>query len=220
MTIGDALSRVNTIRVEIGRSSEEVLPQVFRTVADELAQATGASITVGPVSDPTRPEPGIFHLLQSQQGVMPDTVRMGLEEDGSGYLAVNPLHLLFPFVTHLLRDRIDDDPSGVAGGVEVETAFSWQRSTFDFFLTQEGRIQKDLDRDAYVRRLAESGFTHMEVNGLAFREPIETGPPEETYPMFYTYCPALDQFVESDLGAGLYPEEYLSANREYLRTNA
>ena len=60
MTIGDALSRVNTIRVEMGRSSEEALPQVFRTVADELAQATGASITVGPVSDPTRPEPGVF----------------------------------------------------------------------------------------------------------------------------------------------------------------
>jgi len=108
----------------------------------------------------------------------------------------------------------------VAGGVELGTAFSWQRSTFDFFLTQEGRIQKGLDRDAYVRRLAESGFTHMEVNGLAFREPIETGPPEETYPMFYTYCPALDQFVESDLGAGLYPRDYLTANLEFLKKNA
>lgn len=220
MTIGDALSRVSTIKVEMRSLPAEDLPSVFRTVAEEIAQATGASITLDSIADPTRPENGVFHLLQDLDGMMPGSVTLGLQEDGSGYLAVNPLHLLFPFVTHLLKDRIDDDLSGVAGGTEFRTAFSWNRSTFDFFLTQEGRIQKGLDPDGYVRRLAESGFTHMEVNGLAFPAPIETGPPGETYPMFYTYCPALDQFVESDLGTGLYPGDYLSANLDFLKRNA
>jgi hypothetical protein len=220
MTIGDALSRVTTIKVELGSLSEEDLPPVFRTVADELARATGASVTIESIPEPTRPQKGVFHLLQGLNGMTRESGTLGLKEDGSGYLAVTPLHLLFPFVTHLLRDRFHDDVSAVAKGAGFPTAFSWQRSTFDFFLTQEGRIQKGLDRERYVRRLAESGFTHMEVNGLAFPAPIETGPPEETYAMFYTYCPALDQFVESDLGAGLYPEDYLSANLDYLKTNA
>ncbi|MCK7523948.1 MAG: hypothetical protein MZV64_43155 [Ignavibacteriales bacterium] len=41
---------------------------------------------------------------------------------------------------------------------------------------------------------------------------LETGPKGEIYPMFYTYCPALDQFVYSSLNKGLYPFYYLSAN--------
>ena len=48
-----------------------------------------------------------------------------------------------------------------------------------------------------MRRLAESGFTHVEVNALAYPMGLETGPKGEVYPMFYTYCPALDQFVYS-----------------------
>ena len=123
MTIGDALSQVRTIRVATGSSSEKDLPPVFRTVADELAQATGASVTIGSISDPTRPGEGVFHLLQGMEGLKAESVAMGLREDGSGYLAANPLRLLFPFVTHLLRDRIDEDLSSVVRGAEFPTAF-------------------------------------------------------------------------------------------------
>ena len=38
--------------------------------------------------------------------------------------------------------------------------------------------------------------------------------------MFYTYCPALDQFVYSSLNKGLYPFYYLSANLASLKRNA
>jgi hypothetical protein len=170
-------------------------------------------------------EPGTFHILRNLGGggteaAVEGSVRFHLDESGSGYLFAEPLHLLFPFVVHLLRDRIDEDLPPVALEEAVAPAFAWQRSTFDFFLTQEGRSQKGLDRDGYVRRLAESGFTHMEVNGLAFPAPWERGPRGEAYPMFYTYCPALDQFVESELGAGLYPRDYLAANLTFLRSNA
>jgi len=225
MTLRDALSRVDTIIVDTGGFQPEELPQVFRTVARELAAATGASVRVEPVPDPASPEPGTFHLGRQAgesggEAQMEGSVEFKLNQEGAGYLMAEPVRLLFPFVTHLLRDRIDDDLSEAADGITVTPAFAWQRSTFDFFLTQEGRSQKDLDRDTYVRRLAESGFTHVEVNGLAFPAPWEPGSPGEAYPMFYTYCPALDQFVESDLGAGLYPSDYLSANLAYLKSNA
>jgi hypothetical protein len=38
--------------------------------------------------------------------------------------------------------------------------------------------------------------------------------------MFYTYCPALDQFVDSELNRGLYPRDYLAANLANLKTHA
>ena len=77
----------------------------------------------------------------------------------------------------------DRELGDLAAGRTFPAAFGWVRSTYDFFLTQEARIQKGLDREAYVRRLAESGFTHVEVNGLAFPTGIESGPPGEAYPM-------------------------------------
>lgn len=149
-----------------------------------------------------------------------EAVYCRLRENGAGILATASPRLLYPFLTHLLRDRGETALGDLQEGRDFPPAFSWVRSTFDFFLTQEGRAQKGLDREAYVRRLAESGFTHLEVNGLADRDGIERGPPGEAYPMFYTYCPALDQFVESDLGAGLYPREHLRSNLEFLKRNA
>jgi len=218
LTIADALSQVRSVRVE------ESAPQVVHTAAAELALACGGVVEAGLTGELARPEPGVFSLLGSLD-VVNDTVDdhsvyLRLAGDGSGYLAARPPRNLFPFVTHLMRDLANDSIASVEQGRVFRAAFEWLRSTYDFFLTQEGRIQRRLDRATYVRRLAESGFTHMEVNGLAFRAGLESGPPGEAYPMFYTYCPALDQFVSTDLNEGLYPTEYLSANLEYLRRNA
>ena len=97
-------------------------------------------------------------------------------------------------------------------GTTITPSFRWNRSTYDIFLTQEARVQHGLDPETYVRELARWGFTHAEVNALAYPMGIETGPKGEVYPMFYTYCPAMDQFVYSSLNKGLYPFYYLSAN--------
>ena len=51
-------------------------------------------------------------------------------------------------------------------------------------------------------------------------QPFESGPPGDVYSWFYDYSPDLDQFVESSLIKGMYPAEYLQANREYLKANA
>ena len=62
MTIADALSRVKTIAVEAGA------PPVIRTVAEELAGATGGEITDDGGGAATRPEPGVFRLLPDPPG--------------------------------------------------------------------------------------------------------------------------------------------------------
>jgi hypothetical protein len=143
-----------------------------------------------------------------------------LRKDGSGFVASSCSHLLYGAFASVLDVASDRDVSALESGVTLAPAFAWNRTCYDLFLNQEGRIQRGSNRETYVRRLAECGFTHVEVNGLAFPMGLETGPKGEVYPMFYTYCPALDQFVHSRLNKGLYPFYYLSANLEYLKQNA
>lgn len=59
----------------------------------------------------------------------------------------------------------------------------------------------------------------MTVNGLGVERPFETGPRGDVYSWFYDYSPDLDQFVSSSLVEGLYPQEYLSANLAFLKSN-
>jgi hypothetical protein len=68
--------------------------------------------------------------------------------------------------------------------------------------------------------LAEQGFTHVAVNGLAADRPHESGPPGDVYSWFYDYSPDLDQFVSSSLLEGCYPKDYLKANLELLQATA
>ncbi|MBT3232943.1 MAG: hypothetical protein HN356_09020 [Calditrichaeota bacterium] len=142
-----------------------------------------------------------------------------IRKDGSGFLIVSKPYFLFSFASHIFDNLLDTDIEDFASGKFITPAFDWQRVSYDYFLTQEGRIQRNFDRESYVRELARLGFTHLEVNGLGFPMGIETGPKGEIYPMFYTYCPALDQFVYSELNKGLYPNYYLSANMKYLKEN-
>jgi hypothetical protein len=81
------------------------------------------------------------------------------------------------------------------------------------------RHARHFDREAYVRQLAEQGFTHLTVNGLGVDSPFETGPPGDVYSWFYDYSPDLDQFVSSSLLADTYPPAYLSANLDFLKSN-
>jgi hypothetical protein len=98
--------------------------------------------------------------------------------------------------------------------------FSAEKSTFDLFLTQYARLLRGFDREKYIREYGRLGFTHIEVNALATPAPIEKGVPGEFYPDFYTYCPALDQFVSSRLNDGIYPQAYLETNLSLLIENA
>jgi hypothetical protein len=210
----------------------ENAPPVFHTVATELATISGGEVVIGSEaaaeirgSGSFHIRPGVSHLpAKILEALSADGNRNGvffeLGQDGSGEIAATHTRFLYSFVTYLLRDLADEDIAGVSNGKFFRSTFSWNRPTYDYFLTQEGRIQRNLNRETYVRRLAESGFTHLEVNGLAFPEGLESGPTGEAYPMFYTYCPALDQFVSSELNEGLYAEGHLSANLGYLKSNA
>jgi hypothetical protein len=135
-----------------------------------------------------------------------------LSDEGDGELRASHPAFLYAFV-HLLADGLLDDRSDeLADGVLVEASFALHRPLYDQILTQVARSARRFDPEAYVEHLARSGFSHLEVNGLATHIPFEPGVPTEFYNQFYTYCPGLNNFVDSPLTRGLYPAEYLQAN--------
>ncbi len=206
-------------------------PEVLDTIADELSiELDDLAVKLVPsIAIPT--DDGelmlsvvsledFYRLTGSEAPADRDAVYFKLSRNGAGCILATHRSLLFSFTRYLLDVLVDEDERPFAEGKVFKPAFPWQRVSYDYFLTQEGRITQDLDRESYVRQLALMGLTHIEVNGLGSPMGIETGPPGEIYPMFYTYCPALDQFVYSELNQGLYPYYYLSANLNYLKENA
>jgi len=225
-TIAEALCKVHAIWIERGA------PPVVRTTAEEIHNFYHAEIEeVDAIPSVERGIPeGVLVVALHEVGHSGHSGHSGgngdpsayfrLSGDGAGIVGANRKYLLFGFACHLLFSLAHDDLATVAEGKTFTAAFPWQRTCFDFFLNQEGRIQKGFCKETYIRRLAENGFTHLEVNGLAYPMALESGPKGETYPMFYTYCPALDQFVYSALNEGIYPKYYLSENLGYLKRSA
>ncbi|HJO37288.1 MAG: hypothetical protein QGF21_11985 [Vicinamibacterales bacterium] len=215
MTVSQALARVTEVRIdpEAGAAIAQTAARIASEVGVEVVTAS---------ADTARAEPGVFRvsLRVAANDERTPSVTIQLDADGSGGLAATSASVLYGAAVNLVT-RLGDDPvETYRHGQRRPVAFAWQRSLFDFVLTQEGRIQHGRDPAAYIERLAARGFTHVEVNGLAAPSGLETGPPGEIYPMFYTYGPALDQFVSSRLNAGLYPEDWLAANLANLKANA
>ena len=140
-----------------------------------------------------------------------------VDDAGNGEVVASDASFLYGLAC-LMRDGLPGiDAAEPADGILIEGAFAWNRPLFDQVLTQTARSVRDFDPEGYIRRMAECGFTHLEVNGLASHIPFEPGVPTEYYNQFYTYCPALTQFVDSTLTRGLYPYEYLQANLNRLK---
>ena len=90
------------------------------------------------------------------------------------------------------------------------------RPAYDSLLNNHARTAKGFDPEDHIREMARQGYSHIEVNGYAANFPYEKAAPDELLYLFYTYCPALDQFVYSKLNKGIYPFDYLQANLRKL----
>lgn len=226
MNISKALEKIRAIHYP------ENSPQVVETILDEFRRQLPGVKRVERSTVSNGSNEGSFFIAvmdtkdMKRIGVDPSGVKDGrfvhiqVCENGNGMLLTSHPYYLYASARYILEELSDQPINGWEKGRTLKPAFNWHRIAYDYFLTQEGRIQRAFDRLEYVQELARLGFTHVEVNGLAYPMALETGPEGETYPMFYTYCPALDQFVSSSLNEGLYPSYYLSANLKYLKENA
>ena len=224
MRIKQALKNIRKIqyRQDQGQVLETTARKFISKIAGAYAESVSAtdynvtdSFVISVVSTEELPDLDISNSNSPNK----ESIFFRIRENGSGCLLASKPYLLFSFASYIFDNLLDEDIEAYLSGKFINPAFDWQRVSYDYFLTQEGRIQRNFDRETYVHELARLGFTHIEVNGLGFPMGLETGPKGEIYPMFNTYCPALDQFVYSELNKGLYPHYYLSANLKYLKEN-
>lgn len=224
MKVSDALSLIQ--KIYIHESSK-----VAGTAAHELQQASGAKIVISETTE-IQDNAGSFSISSGSEFTFNDAqlsellhsneafIFFQIKENGSGKVVTSHKHFVYAYIKYILENLADQDIDNFKDGKIIKPSFQWHRTSYDYFLAQEARVQRNLDKESYIREIARLGFTHVEVNGLAFPMALENGPKGETYPMFYTYCAALDQFVYSKLNKGLYPFYYLSANLENLKENA
>ncbi len=223
-TIIEALAQASVIH-----TTSPSIP-VERTVARELQmiignrveikQSSGLSAPAGNIRVAVVQEKGKWHSLHPALDGEKDWM-MVRAKNGSGIevLASRP-HLLYYLFTMLVEDWKGMGAEEFVKGKIVHPSFRNLRPVYDLFLTQHARTVRNFNREEHVRNLARLGFSHAEVNGLAFAVPFERGPQGELLHRFYTYCPSLDQFVSSRLNKGIYDDDYLQANLNFLKTNA
>lgn len=227
MKAREALQQIRQIRIP-----HKGFP-VERTIAKELLKALGLGSAVKTVNaSEMKSEPGIFCVAVStgdlatvlaalgvEVPALREWVFFGIDRNRCFWLLSSKPHFLYAGFSYVMENLLDHEVSQLKSWMK-EMAFSYEKSTFDIFLTQYARLIRHFSRKDYIREYARIGFTHVEVNALSTPFPYEKGVSGEFYPDFYTYCPALDQFVASRLNEGLYPSDYLKSNLELLKENA
>ena len=128
--------------------------------------------------------------------------------------------LLYRLATQVIDDWGHRDVSEFTDGIVTKPTFKHLRPAYDSLLNNHARTAKDFDPEDHIREMARLGYTHVEVNGFGTAFPYERAQPGELLYLFYTYCPALDQFVYSKLNKGIYPYDYLQANLNKLVRSA
>lgn len=206
---------------------------VERSVAHEFLKSVEIDIPIQLVSPShMKSKKGIFNIavideglpsLLSEKGISPlpekDWIFFSIDENQCCWLLSLKPCFLYAAFTNIIENLMEQDIVHVEHWFR-EMSFSIEKSTFDIFLTQYGRLICNFNREQYIREYARLGFSHIEVNALATPFPFEEGILGEFYPDFYTYAPALDQFVSSQLNQGIYPLDYLQANLNLLKENA
>ena len=223
MTLSEVLSTLQSIRI---RHPE--IP-VEHTVAGLIRShaADALSIAEGPSADAPSPT---LHLgvLSADEAVEVEPKLADWEEwlyvrtspNGDLHLYVSHTWFLYRLACQFLEDWTHRDSAELEDGQILAPAFRHLRPAYDSLLNNHARTAKGFDAEDHIREMARLGFTHVEVNGLAGPFPYEKAAPDELLYRFYTYCPALDQFVYSKLNKGIYPFEYLRANLNKLKHSA
>lgn len=140
-----------------------------------------------------------------------------IAKDGTGILSASEAALLYALPAFLHDYLSKTQTAQLEEGLMLQSAFASNRPVHDNILTQTARTARRFDPESYIQHLARCGFTHLEVNGLAFHLAFEPGVPGEFYSQFYSYGAGLMQFVDTELTRGLYDVSYLQANLQRMK---
>ncbi len=192
------------------------------TAARALATATGAALSAVDSAGA-----GVTVSLASRRWARPvgiDKVDawmwLRLDDQGRGEIVASHGSFLYAAVRLLTGGLPDATREKLGDGVLLPATFSWHRPHYDACLTQYWRSIRDFDDEPYIAAIAETGFTHLEVNALQAHMPYEDFVPFEFYPSFYNYCAGFNHFIDTELTRGMWPAHYLDANLNRLKAIA
>ncbi len=198
---------------------------VEKTAADELAALTGAS-----ASPAARAGKGVNVSLASHQWASPAAQKatrgksnwmwLRLAANGAGEIIASEGSGLYAAVRLLVHGLTGASREKLATGLLIERSFSMNRPIWDGSFAQYWHTNRKFCPEQYAATLAESGFTHLEVNSLQASFPYEDSVPGEYYSQFYSYCPGFNHFIDTPLTRGIWPAQYLDANLERLQNLA
>ncbi len=198
-----------------------------KTAAVELARLTGAACKAG-----TRPKAKGFNIALGSRGWSADATRaaqaanaehwmwLRLTEDGAGEIIASEGSGLFAAARLLVHRLSTTAQEKLASGILIQRSFAMNRPIWDGSFAQYWRTNRKFSPEHYAATLAESGFTHIEVNSLQASFPYEDSVPGEYYSQFYNYCPGFNHFIDTPLTRGIWPAHYLDANLERLKNLA
>jgi hypothetical protein len=222
-SIVEALNQAKTILITSAFPVEQTVARELLTILGgraEIKRSAGLSAPAGSIRLAVVQEKGKWSSIHPALDSQKEWIMVRVKNGGGVEILASRPHLLYYLSTLLTEDWKGLDVSEFAKGKIVHPTFKNLRPVYDLFLTQHARTVRNFNREEHVRNLARMGFSHLEANGLAFAVPFERGPQGELLHRFYTYCPALDQFVASRLNKGIYDDDYLQANLNFLKTNA
>ena len=162
--------------------------KVEKTVAEEL-QALIGSVAISPapvLGPPARTvlvsvagDSKSWKSINPELNASKDWMMLRIQ-DGKGveFLASKP-HLVYTLFRKAMDEWQDTDVREFAKGKILYPAFRNLRPVYDIFLIQHARSVRNFDRPTYFKELARLGFSHAEVNGLAYPVPFEQGPKGE-----------------------------------------
>jgi hypothetical protein len=187
------------------------------TAAAELAKLTGAHVTsAGAGVSVALASRGLPEKFTSRAKDSNAWMWLRIADDGTGEICATHGSFLFAAVRLLAAKLGELTREKLAAGVWLPASFGWHRPHWDACFTQYWRSARNFDPERYVAALAETGFTHCEVNGLQSHMPYEDMVAWEYYPQFYTYAPGFNHFVDTELTRGVWPAHYLDANLAHL----
>ncbi len=186
------------------------------SVAATKAWKSGQGVAVG-LDDSEWMRRGVTPALPSAARESSAWMWLRLADDGTGEIIATHGSFLFAAVRLLVNGVSELTREKLAAGVFLPATFGWHRPHWDACYAQYWRSARGFDPEHYVATLAESGFTHCEVNGLQAHFPHEDLVPHEFYTQFYTYLPGFNHFLDTELTHGIWPAHYLDANLDHLR---
>jgi hypothetical protein len=227
MTLVEAFKQVKTIAYpQSGHAVEKTVavalrthlaPQATLVEAAAIREISGNGIVRVAVEKSASEDDSTKNIrLPGDRGWM----RFQLNAEGNGELTASWPSFLYALFCKIHEELLAEDVELFKDGKSYAASFLWHRPLYDYLLTQTWRTARGFEPEEHIRHYARLGYTHLEVNALATHLPYVERVPSEFYSQFYSYCPALDQFVESRLNQGTYPPEYLNANLNLLKKYA